>query len=305
MTSIIAQLLPVFAGLFVGYALFQRKIAARSDGDFLFKVCYYVCSPALSFSTLATTEITAHLMVYPLVSVVVFTACYLVGWVAGRRFGLSGVRRPTFLLACMIINSAFVIPFAQALYGDDGVARVMVFQVFNQFLTFGVAYAYAAHSNPEHDEAVGPKHVAVRNKLLLSPPLLGILAGFAVNLGGWTVPSALMNAATLFGGATVFVLVIATGILFNPVVSDLALAVKVIAIRLACGLAVGAAAVVAFDLTGMDRALILMLSLSPVAFNAVTFASMEKLDAPFAAGALSISLVVSLAIATGIALVFG
>ena len=305
MTAVIPQLFPVFAGLIVGSLLSRRKIAHRSDGDFLLKICYYVCTPALSFSVMATVKITEQLLVYPLVSFVCFTACSVAGWIAGRRFGLSGVRWPTFLLACMIINSSFLIPFAQALYGAEGVVRVMVFQTFNQFLTFGVAYAVAAHSNPNHDEANGSKRVAVRNKLLLSPPLFGVLAGAAVNGFGFAVPSGLMNAASLFGGATVFVITIATGILFNPVVKDFGLAVKVIVLRLALGAAVGAATIIAFDLTGMDRTLILMLSLSPIGFNVVTFASLENLDSRFAAGTLSISLVLSLVVTTGIALTFG
>lgn len=299
MTAIVAQLFPVFAGLVVGYVLYLQGVAGRADGDFLFKVCYYVCTPALSFSTLATVQITKHLLVFPLAAFGIFTALYVAGWVAGKRFGLSGVRRPTFLLACMIINSGFVLPFAQAIYGDEGVARIVMFQLVNQFLTFGVGYAVAAHSNPNHHGSLG-----LAKKVLFSPPLFGVISGLLVNACGWTVPSALMNGANLFGGATVFVLTIATGILFNPTRNDFFLTVKVIVIRLICGLMVGALVIVGFDLSGIDRVLVLMLSLSPVAFNAVTFASMEELDAPFAAGALSISLLFSLVLTITVAVLF-
>ncbi len=297
MTATLAQLLPAFAGLFIGYLLRRRGVFNADDGSFLFRLSFYTCTPALTFSSLATASISAHLLLFPLMAVGVASLTFGGGWLVGARLRLSGVTKPTFVLACMIINSAFVLIFAQALYGDEGVARVAAFEAVNQCITFGWAYAVAARNNPDHKGSRFP----IR-KILLAPPLYGIAAGVAVNLTNVGVPSAVMNTANTFGAATVFVLTVATGILFAPTRTDFLLTAKAIGVRLVGGLAIGIGIIGAFDLSGMDKALVLMLSVTPVAFNCVTFASVEKLDADFAAGALSISLISSLVLVTAIAL---
>ena len=52
------------------------------------------------------------------------------------------------------------------------------------------------------------------------------------------------------------------------------------------------------DSNGIDRAVVMLLGLAPVGFNAVTFAALEQLDADFAAEALSLSLLVSMVLLT-------
>ncbi|MGH3544498.1 MAG: AEC family transporter [Mycobacteriales bacterium] len=297
MATTLAQLAPAFAGLFIGYLLRRRGVFSEADGAFLFRLSFYTCTPALAFSSLATVSITPQLLVFPLMAGVVASLAFGGGWLVGRRLRLTGTTRPTFVLACMIINSAFVLIFAQALYGDEGVARIAAFDAVNQCITFGWAYAVAAKHNPDHQGTTFP----IR-KILLAPPLCGIAAGVAVNLTNVTVPSAVTNTVTMFGAATIFLLTVATGILFAPTRTRLLLTAQAIGVRLVCGLVVGAAIIFGFGLDGMDATLVLMLSLTPVAFNCVTFASVEKLDAEFAAGALSVSLISSLVLVTAVAL---
>jgi predicted permease len=298
-TTTLAQLAPAFAGLLIGYLLRRRGVLTETAGELLFRIGFYTCTPALAFSSLVQVSITAQLLLFPLMAIGVAGLAFGGGQFVSNRLRLSGTTKPTFVLACMIINSAFVLIFAQALYGAAGVARVAAFNAINLCITFGWAYAVAASNNPDHEGARFP----IR-KILLSPPLYSVAAGIAVNLANVEVPNAVMNTVDTFGAATVFILTIATGILFTPARTNLLLTAQAIGVRLVCGLAVGVGIIGAFDLSGMDKALVLMLSVTPVAFNCVTFASVENLDADFAAGALSVSLVSSLVLVTAIVLFF-
>ncbi len=76
MTSTFTALAPVFAGFVIGYLLKYFGVVERRDGEFLFRLVFYVCSPALVFEiSTAGTALTACM---PAVSAVI-----AVGFAAG------------------------------------------------------------------------------------------------------------------------------------------------------------------------------------------------------------------------------
>ena len=58
----------------------------------------------------------------------------------------------------------------------------------------------------------------------------------------------------------------------------------------------------AFGLTGVDRAVLLLLGVSPVAFVTVAFASLENLDTKLATSTLSLAMAARLVLSSGIVL---
>jgi predicted permease len=140
------------------------------------------------------------------------------------------------------------------------------------------------------------------DRLVKSPPLYGIAVGLLVNLAGRHVPTVITSAIATFGSATPVLIFVALGILFEPLDKGLRRAAVIVGTRLAIGLAVAAAIVLIFGLEGVDRTVVLLLGVSPVAFNSVIFASLENLDVRLALNALSLSLVTSLILSVVIAL---
>jgi predicted permease len=293
----LSRLLPIVLGMVGGYLLRRRGAAEPRDGRFLFTVVFNICLPALLFTSLSRVDITGDLAVFPLAALLAMSAGYLAGRLVAAKTRWAPRQTAVLVSSCMIVNTAYALPFAQALYGADGVARIAAFDAVNGPLTFTFAYYTAARGNPGHR---GRSELV--DRLVKSPPLYGIAAGLLVNLAGVHVPAAIAGAIATFGSVTPMLIFLALGILFEPPDKDLRRVAVIVAMRLATGLAVAAAIVLIFGLQGVDRTVVLLLGVAPVAFNSVIFASLENLDVRLALDALSLSLVTSLIMSVGIIL---
>jgi predicted permease len=201
--------------------------------------------------------------------------------------------------AAMIVNAGFALPFVQALYGPPGVARIAVFDGVNAALTFSWAYYTAARGNPEHEGGS-----LLLGRTLRSPPLYGIVAGLVVNVSGLQPPQTILDVTRPFASAVPVLLSLAIGITFAPVSGELTRAGVIVVTRLVSAMLVVAVMIAVLGLDGMDRTILLLLGVAPVAFVTVTFASLENLDVRLATSALSVSLAVSLVLSLAVALVW-
>ena len=208
MLTTLSHIAPILVGFAVGHVLRRTGIASEHDGSFLFKLVFYACIPALVFNSLATVEITHHLLIFSLFSGLL----YVVGFVAGRlvllRHSLPESQVPVFLIFAMGVNSLFVLPYLQYLYGAEGVARFVAYDALNTVILYTWAYSVAVRANPAHRG-----NHALARKLLKSPPLYGIAAGLVVNVGDWQMPSAVLNTTSAFSASTGFLVTLAIGIM--------------------------------------------------------------------------------------------
>jgi predicted permease len=296
------RLLPIVLGMVGGHLLRRVGAAQPRDGRFLFRLVFNLFLPALLFTSLSKADITGELAVFPLAALMAVSTGYLVGRLIAAKVRWAPSQAAVLLCSCMIVNTAFALPFVQALYGAGGVARVAAFDAMNGILTFTWAYYTAARGNPHHKGGS-----LLLDRLVRSPPLYGIAAGLVVNLAGMDVPAPIAGAIATFGSTTPILIFLALGILFEPVGfkafdKGLRRAAVIAGTRLAIGLTVAAAIVLIFGLKGVDRAVVLLLGAAPVAFNSVIFASLENLDVGLAVNALSLSLVASLILSIALAL---
>lgn len=294
------MLAPVVAGFVAGYALRSTGVATAREGDFLFLLNMYVCLPALVFLSLARVEITVALMVFPAAALVMVGTGYLCGRGIVALRGLRTPQAPVVVMGFMMVNSAFALPFAEALYGPAGVARIAAFDAVNTTLVFTAAYAVAARGNPLHrGESV------LVSRILRTPPLYAIALGLLANLAGVSLPQPLVGTLSPFAAATPVLIALGTGIAFRPVRGQFRSAGRFALTRVLVGLAVGVSIVLALGLDGPDRGVLLLLSVSPLAFFSVTFASLENLDVDLAAQSLAVSLLAGFVLATLIGITVG
>ncbi len=290
MGDTLLKILPVLLGFVGGFLLRRFGVAQHRDGDFLFRLVFSICLPALIFTSLSTVQITAALAVYPLSSVLFTVVGFGLATLVSLRTRWSPTQTAVMVTGCMIANSGFELPFIQALYGAEGVVRIAAFDAVNTALTFSWAYLMAARGNSNRRRGGG----ALMKRLVRSPALWAIALGAAVNLLGVPVPNPIHDSLAVFGSATAIIIPLAVGILFQPSAGQFGKAALMIGVRLAAGMIVALGLILAFDLQGLDRTIMLLLGIAPIGFSTVTFASLEKLDERLAVTALSLSLSLSL-----------
>ena len=285
MLGTLVALGPVLAGLAAGFALRRSGAAAATHGRFLLFLNLYLCMPALVLRSLAEVALTPRLAVFPLAALVMVASGYLVGRVASRGAQDAAV----VVMAMMVVNCAFALPFVEAVHGAAGVARLVAFDLVNNLLVLTVVHAMAAAASPARDGRRAP--VA---QVLRTPPLYAALAGLGLSVTGSSLPAAVDAVLVPFAGASPLLIAVGTGILFTPTGAMLRRAGPLAATRVAVGLAVASLLVVALDLEGVDRDVLLLLGVAPVGFVIVTFASQHRLDTDLATEALALSMALSL-----------
>jgi predicted permease len=305
MVGTLLALLPVIIGIAAGFALRRLGMVDHRDGDAVFKLVLFVFLPALMFTSLATVDLDRRIAVFPAAAAAVIVAGYLAGRLLAARTASGPAQGAVLVSGCMLVNSGFALPFVQALYGPEGAARIAAFDSVNTTVAFTWAYYTAARSNPRHRGASLPLDRLVRN-----PALYAITAGLVVNLAGVELADAVAEPLVRLGSATAVLIPLGVGILFDPVGAalgraGLVRAGLVVAARLATGLAVATALVLLLDLSSMDRTILLLLAVAPLAFVTVTFASLENLDVRLATSALSLSLVTGLVLSLLVTLLLG
>lgn len=283
-------LLPVVIGLAAGFTLRRIKLLDQRDGDSVFKLVFYLFVPAVTFTSLSTVDLDVRFAIYPAAAVAIIAAGYVAGRIMAAKTELDPVQTAVVVSGCMVVNTAFQLPFIQLLYGAEGVARIAAFDIVNTTATFTLAYLVAVRGNPAH---VG-RPVRL-DRLVRNPALYAIAAGLLVNLAGITVPPAIADPIARVGAVTAVLIPIGIGILFDPIGRGLRKAALMVATRLVTGLIVAAAIVFVLGLSGVDRTVLLLIGAAPLVFAVVTFASLENLDVRLATSALSLSLLVSLA----------
>lgn len=137
------NILPIMLVVSFGYLLRRRFVL---DSGTLSNVVFYVLSPCLVFSSLATS----HLPTDELAGLVAFaTLAILVS--GGLAFGLSRVLRlarletATLLIAVMFVNGGnFGLTLLQLRYGDAGLSRGVVYYVTSTVLVYTLGAGIAS-----------------------------------------------------------------------------------------------------------------------------------------------------------------
>ena len=288
MPETLLRLLPVIAGMAAGYSLRRLGMVNHHDGETVFKLVFYVFIPAVIFISLSTADLGGEFVIFPVAALILICSGYLTARLVAAKAKLDRVRTAVLLTSCMVVNTGFTLPFVQALYGQEGVARIAAFDAVNVTVTMTWAYHTAVRANPNHRGGS-----LLLGRLAKSPALYAVGAGLLVNLTGVEVPPAIAYPATTFGSVTTVIIPLGIGMLFDPLAGSIRRAVLIVGTRLGSGLVVATAIVLILWLDGMDRTIILLCGAAPVVFVAVTFAALENLDVQLATSALSISLATS------------
>jgi len=290
--NIIAQkIAPTLFTFALGYFLKRKQLFSPADGKSLLKLVFYTTGPLLTLRSLSVVKMDASLLVFPLSTIALVIASFLVAISLKNSLGLNKKQKGVFMSSSMLINSAFALPFIISAIGDPGVARTSLFGITNNLLIYGWVYLIAVKYGQDQ---TAEEKMSVINQVLKTPGLWAVTLGLLMNFLNTAIPQFILPFVNSIANMTGPLIFLSLGFIFNFKVIHLRASLIALFSRIGVGIIIGLAIVNFFGLQGIDKLTMMLLAASPVGINTVIFASLENLDEEFAASIVSIGLVVGL-----------
>ena len=135
--EIVIKLIPTFLLIGLGYLLKRFKVFEAELGRTLLKFVFLVAAPALSLRSISQLNLDFSLLAIILLPIALTVLSFVLVKPLEKGVHLKPKQFAVFLMATMIINSGFTLPFVLSLVGDEGAARVALFNVTNNLMVFG------------------------------------------------------------------------------------------------------------------------------------------------------------------------
>lgn len=227
----------------------------------LSSVVFNVLSPCLVFSSLVSSQLPAE----ELAELAAFTALTILV-MGGLAFGLTRLLRlgrtetATVLIVAMFVNGGnYGLTLLQLRYGEDGLARGVVFYVTSTVLLYTVGLLIASLGRMPWREALGRM---ARLPAFYAAILAVVVYGFHI-----TVPAPLMAGIRVAGSGAIPVMLLVLGMQIAEMRRGEAVGFvwPVVGLRLVGGPLVGLAAATALGLSGIARGSMIIEASMPTA----------------------------------------
>jgi malate permease and related proteins len=289
MLEIYIKLLPVFAFFVLGVGLKTFKVANHAHGAFLLKFMFFVTLPVLILLKLTQTHIGLDKLYLPFMNIGINLACMLVMLLLTRFMQIERGTLGVMLVSSMIMNNVFIFPFILAVFTDQAFTDAVIFDIGNAVMTMTLTYVVAFRYGPDRAKL----HSICMNVLKL-PAIWALVVAVILNLNSIHLPGIAIDLLQPVSLLTGPLILIALGIYFTPRIKHKRLVAITVTVRMLFGLLIGLAISTIFGLQGETFMVVVLCSAAPIGFNALTYASLAKLDVGFAAGAVSTSILIAM-----------
>ena len=290
----------------IGFGYFMKRVglADIDVGKALLKILFNATLPSVLLMTFASLTFDATSVAVSLCAMAQ-AAVLFAAHLAFRGTGRNA--KDTALLAgsCVGVNlGTFAYPLVEAVWGPQGLTRLVLFDSVNQWSLLIIAPLIYASTIA--GPAFSPKQ-ALNNvkKQLLSPCLLAMFAAVALRVVGLTLPAPVVAFTSSLAVANKPVALLALGVLFEPAlrseqIRDVA---SLLALRYGACLLLGAGLVAAFSslLGPAVLGVVLAALISPVPLLTVTYAVDYGCDVGLGAAAVNAAMVCSFALLLAVA----
>ena len=292
MNPAVAQSLPIISLAVAGFLLKQVGLIRPGDGQVVARLIVNTTLPAAIFLSVARANVAPErLAVLALCGIVVSLGLRVVaGWCVSRlklERRVAGV----VILAAMVINVGFFLfPIFQTVYGQEGISRLAAFDLGNSLMANSYGYYLAGCYG--NKSPCGFQHSL--KQVLALPVLWAGFAGLAVNLSGVQFPSFVLKLLEPLGAANTPLAMLTLGSFLQLHYSNWKPMTLAVALRMGIGFALGQLMVFLAHLQGLERIAVGMGAAMPIGLVVLVYAASEGMDAEFAAGTISLSILTGL-----------
>lgn len=205
----------LFIVLLIGALARYKKILDEDSTKALAKLVLVVALPFLYFYSLATDfnlELLKAIWILPFFAVGMVAAGYVAAKILSRFVGLESEGKATFVYLATFTNCGFLaIPIVAALYGSEGIIRVVFFNVGFNLLYWTLGVWTLKNSSPGASSGNQGKRAASSLRNLMNSGTIGLISGVIVGLAAVKLPVFLLESTKILGSATIPLALIVVG----------------------------------------------------------------------------------------------
>lgn len=287
--------LQAFLTIFLlGITLRALGVLTQRHAEQLAAIVFTVSLPATILVSFDGLVLTPSVWKLPAAAWLITATMLVLSWRIARLLDLPRPTQGGFVLAVGCINSVyFAYPVAMATLGSAGLAHAILFDLGQTPLTLTGLYAVAVW----HGESGRTAWTIVR-RLLTSPPLWALTVSLLLKLVGVRLPLWLVDGLRPLHATTTpwASLVLGLSIALPAIRQTLPLATLGVVLRMGGGVMIGLLVAAVLDLTGVARAIVVLIAGMPSAITAVIFAAETQLDEHLVAAIVALSLLVGVAL---------
>lgn len=292
MNVAVRQSLPVLSLLVGGFILRQVGLIRLNDVQGLARLIMNSTLPAVILLSISRAQVSpARLGLLALCGMLVSLLLSFAASLVTRAWNIPRPQAGVVILGAMIINIGFFLfPIFLTVYGQEGISRLAAFDLGNSLIAhsygFYLATQYGQHPSHRWRERLG--------RVLSLPVLWAVLLGLAINLAQVEIPRFVASMLDPLAAANLPLAMLTLGGFVQLRYTHWSLLILTVALRIGAGFLSGQALIRLASLESLEKVAVSMGAAMPIGMATLVYSVSEGLDAEFAAGAISLSIIVGL-----------
>jgi malate permease and related proteins len=252
----------------------------------------HVFLPALAFSMIATTDADRTFIAVPVAAAATILLCTAAGFIVYRlAAGVAGLNRSavgTLVLAAAYGNVTYLgLPVITEVFGS-GQGYVAI--LYDLLASTPILFTVGALVSARFGSGKSVSFAASLRRVVMLPPLWGVIAGIVVRLTGLPVPAVLLDTAAIMGRAVIPVMIFTVGLALDfRDLKRIGFVIPALTIKLALSPVLAWWIASQLGVTGTTLRAFTMEAAMPVMVLSLVIADEFDLDVPLAATSIAVS----------------
>jgi malate permease and related proteins len=279
--EILRIILPIFITVVIGFVIGKViKIDISGAIDLL----VYIGIPAIVFVSIAEQPIVLIDAAKIWGSVLLVSlGCGAAAWII---FKIFRIKHPVLYLPVSLPNTVNIpFPIVSMAYGPAGMAAATLYYIPNMLLLYSAGVFIAAGRHWKHN----------LKEMLKLPMIYAAVLALILNFAGVTVPAIVLEPLAFIGNMVIPLVLLTLGFSLSKVrITSFPTTLLASLLRLGLGLLLGTAMVYLFDLEGVVKSVVILVSAMPSAMNTYIVAEKYKNEPQLVASVVLVTTVASL-----------
>ncbi len=278
----------------IGYTFKRLNLIKEEDGDGMARILFNITLPALIFVTFNSMKLEHSLILLTIIGAVYGIIMSFIGVYIFRK-EQRNMRGTLAMLVPGFNIGLFAYPLIQAIWGNNGLKYIGMFDMGNSLTMFVFCYIIAAYfSNSE--TKIGVKEIV--KKSFASIPLMAYIITLMVNLAGLHFPAPFISVCGIISKANMPLSLLLLGVFLNFSIkkSYYKNIIKILAMRYGIGLVLGIILFKILPFNAMFRYTVLIGLCLPIGMAVIPYAVQFNYDKKLVGTLCNITMILSFAL---------